>query len=462
MSDTKSVEGDEISNFIMLRFLRQLLNNRQNSYSPPAPTSDILEHSISEYCYKVKEIGNTLLDGSELELCCGRVKYQKRGFYTTLRRREFQTHFNLHSMQNYTSRCIPNTPGFTFKNNTSRIYVSQFSEDGTIFYVATQEGGITLYSVPTFVPIHSIQACEVGWAVISCSLNRTNNLLVYSTWSPCLYIYHTDDPVSTPFSIIIAPTHRRLGIFDTAFSSDSSLLAATCSDGYVNFCDVERRIRAHRVVAHEDHANACVFVGQSSNLLLSGGEDGLIRMWDTRRIAGERDHPVATFPGHLDSVTSLDVRFDERYFLSNSKDQTAKLWDVRKPGDSCAIERTKTVVSRQNWDYRWQAPPDFLSSMRLHGDCSICSYTGHKVQSTLIRAKFSPQHTTGSSYIYTGSHGGVTSKAHIYNMLTGKLVAKVGSHSALIRDLSWHPYELWLNTSSWDGSWVQWKYAPKL
>ena len=461
MSDAESVDDDEMPNYVIFRFLRQLLNNRQNRESPPAPASDILEHSISEYCYKVSEKDNTQ-KCSRLKLSCGGILYQKKNFYTTLRHREFQTyHFNLHSMQNYTSRCIPNNIGLTYSNNASRIYVSRYSGDGTIFYVATQDGDITLYSVPTFTLIQSIQACEVGWAVISCSLNRTNNLLVYSTWSPSLFIYHTDDPASTPFSITIAPTHRRLGIFDTTFSGDSSYLAATCSDGYVNFCDVERRIRTLRVVAHEDHANACAFLGQSSNLLISGGEDGLIRMWDTRRIDGERDHPVATFPGHLDSVTSLDVRFDELYFLSNSKDQTAKLWDVRRPGDGCAIERTKTVVSRQNWDYRWEAPPDFLSSMRLYGDCSICSYTGHKVQSTLIRAKFSPLHTTGSRYIYTGSHG-VNSKAHIYDMLTGKLIAKVGSHSALIRDLSWHPYELWLNTSSWDGSWVQWKYAPKL
>ncbi|KAI6648652.1 WD repeat-containing protein 23 [Oopsacas minuta] len=456
MSDLESDEEDERR--FLLRFLRL---RQQSEFS--SPDNEILQHSISEYCYRVSEndITNSTLQGSELFLSCRGWSPDRTSFYSKLRRREFQSsHLSLKSMQSYTEKRIPNTVGFSFKNN-SRIYVSQYSQDGTIFYVATQDGDITLYSVPTFTPIKYIQACEVGWAVISCSLNMTNNLLAYSTWSPCVYLYHIDDPACTPFLINLGPTHKSFAIFDTTFSADSSVIAATCSDGCVYLCDVERRIRTHRVVAHEDHANACVFLDQSCHLLISGGEDGLIRLWDTRHIAGILDDPVATFPGHIDSITSLDARFDERYFISNSKDQTIKLWDVRKPGDGRTVERTKTVVSRQNWDYRWEDPPEFLAQMRLYGDTSICSYTGHRVQTTLIRARFSPQHTTASKYIYTGSHGGRRdSKAHIYDMLTGELVAKIGSHSSLIRDVSWHPYHLWLNTSSWDGTWLQWKYVP--
>jgi WD repeat-containing protein 23 len=34
--------------------------------------------------------------------------------------------------------------------------------------------------------------------------------------------------------------------------------------------------------------------------------------------------------GHLEGITFIDSRGDGRYFISNGKDQTTKLWDIRK------------------------------------------------------------------------------------------------------------------------------------
>jgi WD repeat-containing protein 23 len=39
--------------------------------------------------------------------------------------------------------------------------------------------------------------------------------------------------------------------------------------------------------------------------------------------------PVGTFPGHLEGITFIDSKGDGRYCVSNGKDQTAKLWDIR-------------------------------------------------------------------------------------------------------------------------------------
>lgn len=38
----------------------------------------------------------------------------------------------------------------------------------------------------------------------------------------------------------------------------------------------------------------------------------------------------------------------------------------------------------------------------LDGDTSIMTYRGHRVNKSLIRARFSPIATTGQRYIYTG------------------------------------------------------------
>lgn len=46
--------------------------------------------------------------------------------------------------------------------------------------------------------------------------------------------------------------------------------------------------------------------------------------------------------------------------------------------------------------------PVYTDSVSLSDDSSIMTYRGHRVKKTLIRAKFSPQETTGQRYIYTG------------------------------------------------------------
>ena len=60
----------------------------------------------------------------------------------------------------------------------------------------------------------------------------------------------------------------------------------------------------------------------------------------------------------------------------------------------------------------FQTAPKGVQRRTVPGDSSVMTYRGHSVQKTLIRAKFSPVHTTGQRFIYTGSAcGSVYSKA---------------------------------------------------
>lgn len=48
---------------------------------------------------------------------------------------------------------------------------------------------------------------------------------------------------------------------------------------------------------------------------------------------------------------------DARYLISNSKDQSIKLWDVRKFSPKEGLAASRLAVTQQNWDYRWQQVP---------------------------------------------------------------------------------------------------------
>ena len=128
------------------------------------------------------------------------------------------------------------------------------------------------------------------------------------------------------------------------------------------------------------------------------------------------------------------------------------------------IERSRDIVSSAEWDYRWQTAPKRVQRRTVPGDSSIMTYRGHSVQKTLIRAKFSPIHTTGQRFIYTGSScGSVYSELIlsmmicilfsyaqyillllfvilVYDTLTGDVENVLYGHSKCVSDLSWHPY----------------------
>lgn len=46
--------------------------------------------------------------------------------------------------------------------------------------------------------------------------------------------------------------------------------------------------------------------------------------------------PVGVLAGHMDGVTYIDSRGDARHLISNSKDQSIKLWDIRVFSSSSA------------------------------------------------------------------------------------------------------------------------------
>lgn len=56
------------------------------------------------------------------------------------------------------------------------------------------------------------------------------------------------------------------------------------------------------------------------------------QVWDRRCLGRGRSHdrPAGVLPGHTEGLTHLDAKGDGRYLLSNSKDQTARIWDIRK------------------------------------------------------------------------------------------------------------------------------------
>ena len=117
--------------------------------------------------------------------------------------------------------------------------------------------------------------------------------------------------------------------------------------------DIESRRVVLRIEGHHDEVNAVCFADESSNILYSGSDDTFIKVWyvsegqhivgfvsltvifsegfphfrDRRSMRNEK--PSGVLVGHLEGITYVSSKGDGRYCLSNSKDQTMKLWDIR-------------------------------------------------------------------------------------------------------------------------------------
>lgn len=86
------------------------------------------------------------------------------------------------------------------------------------------------------------------------------------------------------------------------------------------------------------------------------------QIWDHRCLDDSRLEPVGKLIGHYDGVTFIDPKMDGRYLISNSKDQSIKLWDLRMFSPSGAQKQPlnihKNLSNGTSWDYRWDEVPN--------------------------------------------------------------------------------------------------------
>ncbi|XP_056155462.1 DDB1- and CUL4-associated factor 11 [Lampris incognitus] len=339
-----------------------------------------------------------------------------------------------------------------------KAFCGVYSEDGNMFLSACQDQNIRLYDTTRgrFNLRRTVKARDVGWSVLDVCFTPDTQHVLYSSWSDYIHVCSVDGDSETHTALDLNPDERRFCVFSLAASTDGKEILGGANDGCLYVFDREQNKRTLKIDAHEDDVNAVAFADSSSQLLFSGSDDALCKVWDRRTLREDRPQPVGQLAGHRDGITFIHSKGDARYLISNSKDQSIKLWDVRKFSPKEGLAASRLAVTQQNWDYRWQQVPQrALKRHKLTGDTSVMTYRGHGVLHTLIRCRFSPEFSTGQRFIYSGCS---TGKIIIYDVLTGMVVAKLSGHDACVRDVSWHPYQDNIVSSSWDGAVCMWEH----
>jgi len=140
-----------------------------------------------------------------------------------------------------------------------------------------------------------------------------------------------------------AYTSHTSSVEDIRWSPNEKNVMASCS------CDKTLKIWDVRA----DPSKACMLTQENAHatdvnvidwnpsdpFIVSGGDDGMVKIWDLRQFGGNNVQPVATFAHHRGPVTSVEWhRDDSTVFASSGEDDQVALWDLALERDAEAGE----------------------------------------------------------------------------------------------------------------------------
>lgn len=243
-----------------------------------------------------------------------------------------------------TQDLIPGSKADMIINLNDRCYSGQFSEDGSFFFACGQDFKVRMYDTSNpydWRYYKTVNYYGGQWTITDATLSPDNRHLAYSSIRSDVCLATTDptdasEPRHLDFSNMGngstagARGHRgHFGIWSLRFSGDGGEIVAGTSDYSVYVYDLEAQRSVMQIRGHTDDVNAVCFGDKMSpHILYSGSDDTTLKVWDRRSLRSER--PAGMFLGHTEGLTYIDSKGDGRYVISNAKDQTCKLWDLRK------------------------------------------------------------------------------------------------------------------------------------
>ncbi|XP_069735147.1 DDB1- and CUL4-associated factor 11-like [Phaenicophaeus curvirostris] len=359
-----------------------------------------------------------------------------RGLYG----REWGRSFSAVEQNRLSSRFLPNAEVFA-ATYPHKAFCGVFNGDGSLFVSACQDHSLRVYGAAGrgLRLLRSTRGRDVGWSILDVAFTPDGRHGLYCSWSPYVHTFNIHGEDETHMAMDLRPPDRRFALFSLAVGPGGQEVWGGANNGCVYVYDRGGQRRVLRVEVHEADVNAVALADAGGQLVLSGGDDGLVRLWD-RRSLGHRGHrPVCRLAGHRGGVTFIHRRRG-RHLVSNSKDQTAKLWNLRRPAGDGAVAAARRAVATQSWDYRWEeAPPPY-------------TFRGHVVLHTLLRCRLAP---AGGRALGAGcASGGVI----VYDVLTGRVLRRLSRHRGCVRDVCWGPQPWRLASASWDGTVRLWGY----
>ncbi|XP_076043020.1 U5 small nuclear ribonucleoprotein 40 kDa protein [Oratosquilla oratoria] len=228
-------------------------------------------------------------------------------------------------------------------------------------------------------------------------------------------------------------------ITDLHFSTDGCTLYSTSADKTVMCWDTMSGQRVKKLRGHTSFVNSVHSARRGPTLVVSGGDDCAIHIWDVRR-----KKPATTLQ-HTFQVTAVTFNDTAEQVISGGIDNDLKVWDLRKNGllyrmrghndtatGLCLSPDGSYVLSNamdntlRIWDVRPFAPQERC--------VKIFQGHQHNFENILLRCSWSPDGrkvTAGSSDRHV----------YIWDTTTRHILYKLPGHNGSVNDVQFHPKE---------------------
>lgn len=175
------------------------------------------------------------------------------------------------------------------------------------------------------------------------------------------------------------------------------LLVSGSDDGSVKLWDLRVR-RAVQSYGEKRFAVTAVAFADAGDAVYAGGIDNVVRAWDLR--TGEVS---LTLAGHTDTITGLAVSPDGAHVLTNAMDNTLRVWDVRPyaPAQRCV---------------------------------KVLTGHSHNFEKTLLRCAWSADGKKLTA-------GSADRNVYIWELDSGSLLYKLPGHRGAVNEVAFHPQE---------------------
>ncbi|KAF9111654.1 hypothetical protein BGX27_004634 [Mortierella sp. AM989] len=231
------------------------------------------------------------------------------------------------------STILPDNPGKLIDRYENAAYSGQYSADGSLFATSDRDWKLRIYKTAgnRLIRERVIDGVVGQWTITDHNLSLDSHWIIYSSITPVVYLTRTAaDAPDEHYPLDFSTHNEDRALWSVRFSGDGKDIVAG-GKGRIYVYDIESRTVLHSVNAHHGDVNSVCFAEPSSSqVVFSGSDDGLVKVWDRRSMsAGRNSVPSGILVGHSEGVTYVTSKGDNRYLASNGKDQKMLLWDLR-------------------------------------------------------------------------------------------------------------------------------------